>query len=162
VVHLRRSSSRKRVRARTVTNSIGLVLRSSPCPQGEVGVSKHEAARILRDGCTQARAPPQDEVGAAHANAGSFLCQRTCNHMGVTPLGVILWASLFSPPPVGRNRAATLTAILEYWDKVVASACRKVRDHVHSRASIDWPADRRGYLWLIYGTLACRNKCWRY
>src|SRR5262245_7438324 len=65
------SVRRKRMGAEIVRTSIGLMLRSSPRPLGEVSVSKHEAAPILRDGCTQERAPPQDEVGAAQANTGS-------------------------------------------------------------------------------------------
>jgi hypothetical protein len=36
-----------------------------------------------------------------------------CNHIGVTPLSV----TLFRHRHVGRNRAATLAAMLEHWEQ---------------------------------------------
>jgi hypothetical protein len=44
-------------------DSLGLMLRSPPCPQGEVGVSKHEAARSFETGARNRVHPPQDEGG---------------------------------------------------------------------------------------------------
>ena len=46
-----------------MTDSIGLMLRSPPCPKGEVGVSKHEAAHSFETPAL--RRAPQDEGGAA-------------------------------------------------------------------------------------------------
>jgi hypothetical protein len=52
-----RSSLRKRIGAKIKHKLTRPHAEGPPCPQGEVGVSKHVAAPILRDGCTQERAP---------------------------------------------------------------------------------------------------------
>jgi len=46
----------------STTAPIGLMLRSPPCPKGEVGVSKHEAAPSFE---TRASPAPQDEAEEA-------------------------------------------------------------------------------------------------
>ena len=56
-----------------VRDSIGLMLRSSPCPQGEVSVSKHRPPPSFETDARKSAHPPQDEVGAAHAAVGLFL-----------------------------------------------------------------------------------------
>jgi hypothetical protein len=45
-----------------MTDSIGLMLRSPPRPQGKVGVSKHEAAPSFETGARYCVHPPQDEA----------------------------------------------------------------------------------------------------
>src|SRR5262245_27747957 len=58
------SCSRKHIGAlKHVEDSIGLMLRSPPCPQGKVGVSKHEAAPSFET--PACRRAPQDEGGGA-------------------------------------------------------------------------------------------------
>src|SRR5262249_14158604 len=72
------------MRDRAMRDSIGLMLRSSPCPQGEVSVSKHEAApHPSRPVPARARTLLQDEVGAAHVNTDSFLSWRLCASAGM-------------------------------------------------------------------------------
>jgi hypothetical protein len=48
-------------------DSIGLMLRSPPCPKGEVGVSKHEAA-------------PSFETAAPEAGCGLLRIRRSSAH----------------------------------------------------------------------------------
>src|SRR4030095_5560415 len=82
--------------AKIVRDSIGLMLRRSPCPQGEVSVSKHRKSvyptcahlmpisgkpeigcrpHPLETGARKSDHPPQDEAGAAHANVSCLAGQ---------------------------------------------------------------------------------------
>jgi L-cysteine S-thiosulfotransferase len=64
----------------TSRNFIGLMLRSSPCPQGEVRVSKHVAAPSFETPAL--RRAPQDEDGAARSTF--LICVLTCAMVSAT------------------------------------------------------------------------------
>src|SRR4030088_603658 len=84
-----------------MTDSIGLMLRSPPCPQGEVGVSKHEAAPSFETPAF--RRAPQDEAG------------QRCGAEGVLHLmrRTVSTASVGSCPAIGVAPSAAHAAALD-------------------------------------------------
>ena len=88
-------------------HSIGLVLRSPPCPQGEVGVSKHVAAPSFETPAS--RRAPQDEGGGAFAGSARRAC-RKIGHLVFLALGLLAFASNTLAQQPGRP----ITIIVPY------------------------------------------------
>jgi tripartite-type tricarboxylate transporter receptor subunit TctC len=87
--------------------SIGLMLRSPPCPQGEVGVSKHVAAPSFETPAF--RRAPQDEGGGALAGS-AHRAYRKIGHLIFLALGLLAFASNTLAQQPGRP----ITIIVPY------------------------------------------------
>jgi tripartite-type tricarboxylate transporter receptor subunit TctC len=88
-------------------HSIGLMLRSPPCPQGEVGVSKHVAAPSFETPAS--RRAPQDEGGGPLAGSARRAC-RKLGHLTFLALGLLAFASNTLAQQPGRP----ITIIVPY------------------------------------------------
>jgi tripartite-type tricarboxylate transporter receptor subunit TctC len=88
-------------------HSFGLMLRSPPCPQGEVGVSKHVTAPSFETPAS--RRAPQDEGGRALTGSARRAC-RKLSHLLFLALGLLAVASNALAQQPGRP----ITIIVPY------------------------------------------------